>query len=94
MADLETVRDAQAMLGRAHDSLRGIRAELPGLAAAMSWRSRSAHAFVEALADWTRLLERVDAELERWEELLEMHRRQALAAGSAAAGDAGWGEAG
>lgn len=84
MGDLEAVDDARAALRRAADGLEAIRALVPGLTAAMTWRSRAADAFVEALADWTRLLERIDGELVRWDDLLA--RRQA--------GDARWGDAG
>lgn len=91
MGEGEAMADARAMLARSADALEAIRAQVPGLTAAMSWRSRAADAFVEALADWARLLERIDGELVRWDDLLarrQEHAATARAAGSAA-GEAG-----
>jgi|GEM_PF-1621621 len=94
MGDLEAMDDARAALRRAADGLAAIRAQVPGLTAAMRWRSAAADAFVEALADWTRLLARIDGEIDRWDDLLARRQAASAAAGDAWARNAGAGDAG
>lgn len=81
MADSEMLTEARAILSRARDELSLIRERVPGLEAAMRWRSRAAEEFVEALADWTRSLQRIDDELDRWDVSLVAALERARAAG-------------
>ncbi len=80
MDSFERLHDARALLDRAHETLRDIRARAPGLAAAASWRCRAADEFVDALDEWRELLHRIDGELESWDAGLARLQRRALAA--------------
>lgn len=70
MTDPHAVDDARALLGRARAALGDIRARAPALTAQLAWRSRAAEEFTDALADWVALLERIGAEIDRWEHVV------------------------
>ena len=80
MDDLDAIGDARALLARAESVLRGLRARVPGLASAMSWRSRAAEEFREALGEWEDVLGRVSGEIEAWDAGLA--RQESLAGGA------------
>jgi hypothetical protein len=79
MADLEGLHDTRALLGRALETLGRIRMRVPGLASAMSWRSRAADEFGDALAEWSALLQRIDHDIERWDGVLAGREARILA---------------
>lgn len=79
MTDTDAAADARALLSRARGALAEVRGRGPHLASEMAWRSPSAREFGAALAEWIGLLDRLDAQLARWDDDLA---RVALARGA------------
>lgn len=80
------IDEARTLLRQTRDALRAVQSQVPALAAAMAWRSRSAQEFTEGLLDWRRCLDRLDVEIETWDGVLVQRRSQIASTQSGAEG--------